>query len=459
MNLKLRFALLFTSFVAGILLITCTSIYFLYASYREEDYYNRVELEGEDLYEIYQSLSMKNPIVKQNDVLEVHRIALINERLFVLDSNLSLTFSLGVASAVNIPQIDYAKVRKKGKLKLTDAAQNQIVAIYKPEQNAYLITEAFDRVGLKKVYTMSIILLGVFAGSLLLTAVISFLFVQQAIKPIVELSDQMQRTNVFNLSERITVKPARDEINAIAKNFNAMLERIRTGFEFRKSFVQQSSHELRTPLAVMLSQTEAALNSVNDVEGYRKVLLSLKEDQQHLIELTNALLQISQNEQLEFVDNWPSLRVDELLYDTVAYFNKSFPDGKIDISYDHLPDDDRELMVKGNESLLRSAFINLIKNAYLYSVDKAVQIIIYTGNEQLSIVFQNKGKQLKPDEVVKMFLPFFRGANAESKKGFGLGLAIIERIIQIHKGKLSYTAEGENLNQFSVEFPVGPFAQ
>src|SRR5574343_148598 len=458
MNLKLRFALLFTSFVAGILLITCTSIYFLYASYREEDYYNRVELEGEDLYKIYMSLSMKNPIVKQNDVLEVHRIALINERLFVLDSNLSLTFSLGVASAVNIPQIDYAKVKKKGKLKLTDAAQNQIVAIYKPEQNAYLITEAFDRVGLMKVYTMSIILLGVFAGSLLLTAVISFLFVKQAIKPIVELSDQMQRTNVFNLSERITVKPARDEINAIAKNFNAMLERIRTGFEFRKSFVQQSSHELRTPLAVMLSQTEAALNSVNDVEGYRKVLLSLKEDQQHLIELTNALLQISQNEQLEFVDNWPSLRVDELLYDTVAYFNKSFPDGKIDVSYDHLPDDDRELMVKGNESLLRSAFINLIKNAYLYSVDKAVQIIIYTGNEQLSIVFQNKGKQLKPDEVVKMFLPFFRGANAESKKGFGLGLAIIECIIKIHKGKLSYTAEGENLNQFSVEFPVGPFA-
>ena len=305
---------------------------------------------------------------------------------------------------------------------------------------------------------MSIILLGAFSGSLLLTAVISFLFVKQAIKPIVELSNQMQRTNVFNLSERITVKPARDEINAIAKNFNAMLERIRTGFEYRKSFVQQSSHELRTPLAVMLSQTEAALNNVNDVEGFRKVLLSLKEDQQHLIELTNALLQISQNEQLEFVDNWPSLRVDELLYDTVAYFNKSFPDGKIDISYNHLPDDDRELMVKGNESLLRSAFINLIKNAYLYSIDKTVQIIIYTGNQQLSIVFQNKGKQIKSDEVAKIFLPFFRGANAESKKGFGLGLGIIERIIQIHKGKLSYRAEGENLNQFSIEFPIGFFA-
>ncbi|MBS4065716.1 MAG: HAMP domain-containing protein, partial [Chitinophagaceae bacterium] len=309
MNLKLRFALLFSSFVAGILLIACASIYFLYASYRQEDYFNRVELEGEDLYEIYQSLSNKNANVQQDDVLELHRIALINEHLFVLDSNQSLIFSLGVNTAVDIPKINFEKVKKQGKLEIMDSAQNQIVATYKPEQKEFLITEAYDRVGLKKVYTMSIILSGVFGGSLLLTAVISFLFVQQAIKPIVELSDQMQRTNVFNLSERITVKPAKDEIYAIAKNFNAMLERIRTGFEYRKSFVQHSSHELRTPLAVMLSQTEAALNNVNDVEGFRKVLLSLKEDQQHLIELTNALLQISQNEQLEFVENWPALRV------------------------------------------------------------------------------------------------------------------------------------------------------
>ena len=119
-----------------------------------------------------------------------------------------------------------------------------------------------------------------------------------------------------------------------------------------------------------------------------------------------------------------------------------------------MPKDDVELMVKGNDSLIRAAFVNLIKNAYLYSEDKSVQIIIHTGDQQLSIVFQNKGKQLTPEEVSKMFLPFFRGANAESKKGFGLGLAIIERIIQIHKGKLSYAAKGDNLNQFKVEFPI-----
>ena len=93
MNLKLRFALLFTSFVAAILLIACTGIYFLYSTYREDDYYNRVQSEGNDLYDIYSNLKQKSPVVQQEDILRVHRIALVNERLYVLDSTGSLIFS------------------------------------------------------------------------------------------------------------------------------------------------------------------------------------------------------------------------------------------------------------------------------------------------------------------------------------------------------------------------------
>jgi len=454
MNLKLRFALLFTSFVASILLIACTSIYFLYSSYREEDYYNRVQSEGNDLYDIYINLKQKSPVVAQEDILRVHRIALVNERLYVLDSTGSLVFSLGNNTNIYFPIIDFKKVKKVGAIRFTDINNQQIVFVYKPNHQQYLITTAYDRVGLRKLSTMQLILASVFGGSLLLTAVMSFLFVRQAIKPIVELSDQMQRTNELNLSERIFVKPAKDEINAIAQNFNAMLERIKTAFEFRKSYVHHTSHELRTPLAVMLSQTEAALNSNYDAEGYRKVLMSLKEDQQNLIELTNSLLLISQNEQIEFMDEWPYLRIDELLFDAVAYFNKSFPDAKTTFSFDNLPSDDEQLMVKGNESLLRAAFMNLMKNAYLYSVDKSVNILLITDNQTVRIKFQNKGDQLSVEEAEKMMIPFFRGSNVGKKKGFGLGLAIINRIVIIHKGSLAYKAIDTNLNSFIVVLPV-----
>lgn len=456
MNFKLRFALLFTSFVAAILLVACTSIYFLYATYREEDYYSRVQSEGNDLYEIYTNLKQQSASVTQDDVLSLHRIELVNEQLFILDSTGATVFYIGGNGQERnkIPLVNLNTVKSKNVLRFADSLGNQVVVNYKEAQRQFLLVMAYDRVGLRKVSTMRLILAGVFGGSLLLTAIMAFLFVQQAIKPIVELSNQMQRTNELNLSERIWVRPAKDEINAIARNFNAMLERIRKAFEFRKSFVQHTSHELRTPLAVMLSQTEAALNSNYDVEGYRNVLMSLKEDQQHLIELTNSLLLISQNEQMEFMDEWPYVRIDELLYDTVAYFNKSFPDAKTAIAFETMPEDDAELLVKGNEALLKAAFINLMKNAYLYSDDQAVSIRLITDNQKVRIKFQNKGNQLSPEEAEKMMIPFFRGTNVGKKKGFGLGLAIINRIIQIHKGELAYKALDDNLNNFVVVLPV-----
>ena len=454
MNLKLRFALLFTSSVAAILFIACTSIYFLYASYREEDYYNRVESEGNDLFEIYTTLREKSSNVTQEQVFALHRIELVNERLYILDSTGKLDLLIGENSSISLPKLNIQVLKRKGIEKITNQNKYQIVLMYKPVQKQILISAAYDRVGFRKLDTMRLILAVVFAGSLLLTAVMSFLFVRQAIKPIVELSNQMQRTNELNLSERIFVKPAKDEINAIAHNFNAMLERIKTAFEFRKSYVHHTSHELRTPLAVMLSQTEAALNSNYDVDGYKRVLMSLKEDQQNLIELTNSLLLISQNEQIEFMDEWPYLRIDELLFDTVAYFNKSFPDAKTTFSFDNLPSDDEQLMVKGNEALLRAAFINLMKNAYLYSDDKSVSIRLITDNKTVRIKFQNTGDQLSVEEAEKMLIPFFRGSNVGKKKGFGLGLAIINRIIIIHKGDLTYKAIDANLNSFVVVLPV-----
>ncbi|MFT2526190.1 histidine kinase dimerization/phospho-acceptor domain-containing protein, partial [Escherichia coli] len=74
-------------------------------------------------------------------------------------------------------------------------------------------------------------------------------------------------------------------------------------FFFQKNFVQHASHELRTPLAVMLSQTESALHNQHTIEEYKKILESLREDQQQMIELTNSLLLISQYEKLDFQDD------------------------------------------------------------------------------------------------------------------------------------------------------------
>ena len=71
----------------------------------------------------------------------------------------------------------------------------------------------------------------------------------------------------------------------------------------------------------------------------------------------------------------------------------------------------------------------------------------------MCINFENTGKQLSDDEMQRLFIPFFRGENSVHKKGFGLGLSIVQRIVSLHKGTVRYTAVNERVNRFSLIFP------
>ena len=185
-------------------------------------------------------------------------------------------------------------------------------------------------------------------------------------------------------------------------------------------------------------------------QDYKELLISLKEEQQELIELTNSLLLISQYEQMGFAQEWPQLRIDEILYETVSNANRMFPGLTVNLAFTTLPENDSDFIIQGNESLLKSAFINLLKNAYLYSIDQKVDVNLESVGNEVRVYIESVGPQLQPDEVEKIMVPFYRGQNALKSKGFGLGLAIIDRIITIHKGKISYAALANNINCFTI---------
>ncbi|MBC7652427.1 MAG: HAMP domain-containing histidine kinase, partial [Deinococcales bacterium] len=204
----------------------------------------------------------------------------------------------------------------------------------------------------------------------------------------------------------------------------------------------------------MLSQTEAAISRNLDTEGHKKILLSLKEEQTNLIELTNSLLLISQYEKIVFQDTWPQLRIDEVLYDTIATCKRMFINMDISLDFTSLPENESQLLVACNDTLLKSAFRNLIKNAYNYSNNQKVNIVIEVKKPSLKIIFINTGNQLTSAEIDKMKMPFFRGQNAVNKKGFGLGLSIVNKIIELHKGSIVYNAINDNINQFVITLPI-----
>lgn len=450
MNLKLRFALLFTFFVAIILFLSCITIYFLFSNSREEDYFQHVSKEGQEVYNIFNDVKRKDPIEAYRLINEVHDKSLYYEALYILDSTGNVIFQFPDTLHTFSIFVPFAKLRDGKLYRFVDNNHNQRTAMYMPDTKSYVFVSGYDYQGFQKLKNLQIILVFVFLGAILLSAVISFVFVKEAVRPLKELGEQMQKTSVQNLTERVKATEAKDEINEIVRNFNAMLERLSKAFEFQKSFVYHASHELRTPLATMLSETESALHKPLAGAEYEDVLLSLKEEQQEMIELTNSLLLISQYEYIGYGEEWPRIRIDEVLYEAISTSKKSFPDLVVNISFATLPEADDEFILRGNETLLKAAFSNLIKNAYTYSPDQKVDITLDTEGDTILIHLDNKGAQLPENDTENIMVPFFRGGNALKTKGYGLGLSIVYRFIAVHKGSINYTPVADDTIRFTV---------
>ncbi|MDE3143630.1 MAG: HAMP domain-containing histidine kinase [Bacteroidota bacterium] len=456
MNLKLRFAVLFTFFVALVLIISSASIYILYFNYRESDSYNHLRSDGYMIYKEFVLDKSDNKKFLSSDLSSICNDFFSNETLSIHDSSYhvlykdpdSLSVELNASFAQNIrnaPKFEYRY----------SVGIRECIALYIPENKVYVLVSGIDTNGLNKLRTLKFILGTVFIAGFVITLLFSFLFVHQAFKPLVRLGEQIKRTTELNLFERISVGKKNNEVNHIARNFNAMLERLNQAFESEKSFVHHASHELRTPLASMLAQTESALRKDLSKEEYKKLLESLKEDQSGLIDLTNSLLLLSQYEKIQSSDKWPLIRVDEVLYDTISNIKKMLQGIDIDLQFTNVPDDENGLMIKGNEALLKVAFSNLIKNAWQYSTNKKIVVTIDASAEFINIHFDNQGSTLTESEIEKLKVPFFRGSNSKDIKGFGLGLSIVDRIIMLHHGNFKYSLADKNTNRFTTSFKVG----
>jgi len=447
MNLKLRFAFLFTTFVAIILLVSSIAVYVLYYNFRLQDFYRRVQQQAITIYETYH----EDPVTDTVELrMKTNKYALMMQEVMLLDSAGRILYKEPdtISSTFKKQVLDRVKRYQEYRFRIDN---REVVGLYMEDRKEYIFCSAFDKYGLRKLNNTKLILIFVFFGGLLLTAFISFFFVRQAFRPLRRLSEQMLKTNELNMGEHVFEGYGNDEIQQIARSYNAMIDRLKKAFDLQKSFVRHASHELRTPLASMLSQTEAAFHKKLDESGYKKTLVSLKEDQQDMIELTNSLLLLSQYERLSFSNEWNVNRVDEVLYDTIKAIKKIFPQVIVTVEFDSMPDPE-DLTLKSNEVLLRSAIRNLIKNAYLYSDDKSVAVYLVADKEKVQLHFDSKGKHIPVSERDRLFIPFFRGENAIHKKGHGLGLAIVYRILDVHNGSIVYTPVKENINRFTLTF-------
>lgn len=171
--------------------------------------------------------------------------------------------------------------------------------------------------------------------------------------------------------------------------------------------------------------------------------------------ISDRLLLLAQTSSESAKTNFFPVRIDEVLWQSQAELFKHHPDYKIHIELSENLEEDSMLTVSGNAQLLKTAFINLAENGCKYSTDKEVCIHLRLQSAKtLSIQFIDKGVGINAEEIKQIFEPFYRGTNAISIKGHGIGLSLVERIIALHNGKIEARSVPSKETAFTVMLPT-----
>ena len=279
----------------------------------------------------------------------------------------------------------------------------------------------------------------------------------RALRPVDAITLAAQRIAAGDLSQRLTMPTAPDEIGRLAGTFNNMIGRLDTSFRQIRQFTSDASHELRTPLTVMKGETELVLRRPRALEDYQAVLESNLEEIDRMTRIVEELLFLSRADMGEVKMESKPVLLETLVEDIHRQAPLLGQDRNIEVVLGTV----MPALVQGDELRLRELLLNLVENAIKYSHPGGkVEIGLVTVGQEAILSVTDQGIGIGPEDQTKIFNRFFRtdGARNHTKKGTGLGLAICAWIVEFHKGRISVKSGVGQGSTFTVTLPLAPQA-
>lgn len=267
---------------------------------------------------------------------------------------------------------------------------------------------------------------------ILLGSLIAYFMAGVIVKPIKELSTSVEKIGADNLDCTLPIPKSHDEISQLTYSFNKMLKTLHRSFESKKLFAQNASHELKTPLAIIRSHLEVLeMNDQPTVDDYDEAFIEVKTSTERMIGLVEALLALGKTPDEHDIAVFKGTEI----FESIIFDLKDAIDAK-HLNVQILQD----ITIKGEKTLLRQAFFNVIHNAIRYNTEYG-SIVIAMSENQITITDNGTGIPLA--SIGQIFEPFYCVDKSRSKHlgGNGLGLAITKNILDAHNMKIDVTSE------------------
>ena len=296
-------------------------------------------------------------------------------------------------------------------------------------------------------------LIAVLVGLLIIAAVAlsGYYFIRSIVRPVRAMSETAQRIAQGDFSATID-KMYDDEIGDLCDSINDMAAELDASEKLKNDFISRVSHELRTPLTAIKGWAETMMYGVPDRVTLEKGMGVIVKESARLTSLVEELLDFSKLQsgrltlQMERMDILAE--IDEAVY---MLRERAVSEGK------HLLYDDPEEMpiIYGDRNRLKQVFINIIDNALKYTPEGGmigVQVYRDYKENAIKIIVADNGCGINPEDLPKVKEKFYK-AN-QKINGSGIGLAVADEIIRMHKGTLDIESSPEVGTTVTITLPI-----
>jgi len=453
MKIRNKLTLLYSVIFAGILLLFAFFFYFSFARDQAEGFYEQIKQQA--ITKVYLLFDLNiNPKVMQT-IHANNAFHITNEEVAVYDQYYRLIYH----DAENKDIVKETKslldsIRLHKELRYTYGDYSVTAFTLKHNNETFIVTvAAIDRHGQEKLKVIKENLAFGFCLSVLLIIVAGRFSAEQALKPVSDMVKNVEEITASNLDQRINTGNDKDELAELAITFNEMLDRLEKTFEAQKDFVSNIAHELRTPLSSIIAELELSRHKNRSIAQYQSVIELALTDAQALAKLTNSLLDLAKASYDPAQIAFKRVRVDEVLLDARQQLQKQNADFHIRLTFQETDDSEENISISGNAYLLQVAFENIMENACKFSADHTCIVNIAYREKYTLINFTDHGIGISKDELNTIFKPFFRGKNHEFAGGYGIGMALCEKIVHLHQGKITVESQLGQGTTFQIALP------
>ncbi|MET3981235.1 signal transduction histidine kinase [Mucilaginibacter sp. UYP25] len=450
MKIKTRLSLYFTLISSGALLLVLVALYIAVYSFFTADFYSRLT----DRTNLASQLYLKADELAADSMLQIQEQyleKLPDEAIRVYDKDNVSAFK--VKHNIYWTQSIIEQVRRDGSIQYEEGNRQVVGKFYRDNQGDFVIlASAVDENAPRRM-----VVLGEIAGVLFVVfGVILFfagrMFAQRALSPVTKIISQIRDIRSSNLHMRVTQVKSKDEIAELIANFNSLLAHLQNAFELQQTFVANASHELRTPLTSIIGEVELALEKDRDKAEYERILSSIAIDGARLQETITSLMELAQVDLNYTQAKLSPVRVDELIWELEEQWSARKGAGMLKIRLAALPEDEEVLTIPANKSMLYIALNNVIDNAFKYSEPYPVTLSFEANASHIKIAVSDHGPGISKENAEKIFNPFFRANRDKNIAGSGIGLYITSKIIELFKGTIEVTSDGQAGSTFEVQF-------